>query len=339
MSLHVLLFPKIHAVQHPWIRAMQRVSPALKREIRAFAFLYVDAYPDCFIPTAADPTFELQLDTIRALSDADAALQLARPLFFYWEEAAGGPERLSDPAVRDRAVTFARETAGDAGAELAVAAFDDPGHASRPARGPARALLGGGVRGRVAPARAAPAGSRRGERAADRGSRPHGAPLVGAGPAPRRRHARPPLAARAHRRGVAGESAPARPERLRLAARARQLRPALADHGRVRRARSPCARRRATRVPSTLVQTLRAAGDETRLRILKLVGRAAAADRGARPAREPQRAGAVTAAADPARGRARPPAAERLLRALRARARGARLHAGNAGGFPGRRRL
>ncbi len=127
MSLHVLLFPKIHAVQHPWIRAMQRVSPALKREIRAFAFLYVDAYPDCFIPIAADPTFELQLDAIRALSDADAALQLARPLFFYWEEAAGGPERLSDPAVRDRAVTFARETAGEAGAELAAAAFDDPG--------------------------------------------------------------------------------------------------------------------------------------------------------------------------------------------------------------------
>ncbi len=54
------------------------VSPALKREIRAFAFLYVDAYPDCFIPTGADPTFELQLDTIRALSDADAALR-ARP--------------------------------------------------------------------------------------------------------------------------------------------------------------------------------------------------------------------------------------------------------------------
>src|SRR4051794_12293761 len=127
MSLHVLLFPKIHAVQHPWIRAMQRLTPQLKREIRAFAFLYVDAFPDCFTPTSADATFESQLGTIRALSDAEVAHELARPLFFYWEPAAGGPERLADPAVRERAVTFARETAGDEGAELAAAAFDDPG--------------------------------------------------------------------------------------------------------------------------------------------------------------------------------------------------------------------
>jgi DNA-binding transcriptional ArsR family regulator len=127
MSLHVLLFPKIHAVQHPWIRAMQRTSPQLKREIRAFAFLYVDAFPDCFTPTSPDATFESQLDTIRSLSDAEAAHELARPLFFYWEPSAGGPERLTDPAVRDRAIMFARETAGDAGAELCAAAFDDPG--------------------------------------------------------------------------------------------------------------------------------------------------------------------------------------------------------------------
>src|SRR5512147_2480344 len=101
MSLHVLLFPKVHAVQHPWIRAMQRVSPRLKREIRAFAFLYTDAYPDCFIPTAPDASFEAQLDVIRSLSEADAAHELARPLFFYWEAAAGGAERLSDPGVRE----------------------------------------------------------------------------------------------------------------------------------------------------------------------------------------------------------------------------------------------
>jgi DNA-binding transcriptional ArsR family regulator len=127
MSLHVLLFPKIHAVQHPWIRAMQRVSPQLKREIRAFAFLYVDAYPDCFIPAAPGVTFEDQLDVIRSLDEADAAHELARPLFFYWEAEAGGRERLADPAVRDRAVTFARETAGEEGAELAAVAFEDPG--------------------------------------------------------------------------------------------------------------------------------------------------------------------------------------------------------------------
>jgi DNA-binding transcriptional ArsR family regulator len=127
MSLHVLLFPKIHAVQHPWIRAMQALSPALKREIRAFAFLYADAFPDCFCPTASGVTFEDQLAVIRSLDDAQAAHELARPLFFYWEADAGGPERLGDPAVRDGAIAFARETAGEAGVELAAAAFDDPG--------------------------------------------------------------------------------------------------------------------------------------------------------------------------------------------------------------------
>jgi DNA-binding transcriptional ArsR family regulator len=127
MSLHVLLFPKIHAVQHPWIRAMRAVSPALKREIRAFAFLYADAYPDCFTPTRSHMTFEDQLEVIRRLDDAQAAHEFARPLFFYWEPSAGGSERLGDPAVRDGALAFARETAGDAGAELAAAAFDDPG--------------------------------------------------------------------------------------------------------------------------------------------------------------------------------------------------------------------
>ena len=127
MSLHVTLYPKVHALQHPWIRAMHRVSPGLKREIRAFAFAYADAFADCFVPTEADMTFEDQLDVMRSLSDEQAAHDLARPLFFYWEPEAGGAERLSDPAVRDGAVSFARETAGDEGAELAALAFDDPG--------------------------------------------------------------------------------------------------------------------------------------------------------------------------------------------------------------------
>src|SRR3954469_15244359 len=126
MSLHVLLFPKIHAVQHPWIRAMRTVSPALKREIRAFAFMYADAFPDCFIPTRSNMTFEDQLAVLRGLDDAQAAHELARPFYFYWEPTAGGPERLGDPAVRDGALAFARETAGEAGAELCAAVFDDP---------------------------------------------------------------------------------------------------------------------------------------------------------------------------------------------------------------------
>jgi Family of unknown function (DUF5937) len=126
MSLHVTLYPKIHALQHPWIRAMHRVSPALKREIRAFAFSFADAFADCFVPTGPSMTFHDQLAVLQSLSDEQAAHELARPLFFYWKPEAGGPERLSDPALRDGAVSFARDTGGEEGAELVALAFEAP---------------------------------------------------------------------------------------------------------------------------------------------------------------------------------------------------------------------
>ena len=235
MSLHVLLFPKIHAVQHPWIRAMQRVSPALKREIRAFAFLYVDAFPDCFIPTAADAARSRCSSTRSAsLSDADAALELARPLFFYWERGGGGPERLpTRPSATGRSRSRARRP-GDAGARARGRRVRRPGAL----RDRLVALLEryweeafAAEWRRLEPLlRAAVAESEQLIAAAGPMALLSSVPR----PAPRRRHARPPLAARAHRRGLAGESAAARAERLRLAARARQLRSALADHGRLR---------------------------------------------------------------------------------------------------------
>lgn len=38
LSLHVLVEPKHHPVQHGWVRAMRKLSPALKREIEAFSY-------------------------------------------------------------------------------------------------------------------------------------------------------------------------------------------------------------------------------------------------------------------------------------------------------------
>jgi hypothetical protein len=125
-SLHVLLFPKAHAVQHPWIRAMQRVSPELKREIRAWAFLYEDAFPDCFIPPRIDASasFEEHLGVVGALDPEQAAYELARPLFHYHVPDAGGPDRLADPAVRDGILAWARGAPG--GGELAALVLDEP---------------------------------------------------------------------------------------------------------------------------------------------------------------------------------------------------------------------
>ena len=69
ISLHVLLYPKRHPLQHPWIRGARSLSTELKKEIRAFAFLYDDALPDCFLPATADsaPSFEEALAAFRAL--------------------------------------------------------------------------------------------------------------------------------------------------------------------------------------------------------------------------------------------------------------------------------
>jgi hypothetical protein len=334
MSLHVLLFPKIHAVQHPWIRAMQRTSPQLKREIRAFAFLYVDAFPDCFTPTSPDETFESQLETIRSLSDAEAAHELARPLFFYWEPSAGGPERLTDPAVRDRAIMFARETAGEAGAELCAAAFDDPGTlrdrlvalleryweeafarewsrfepALRAAVDESERLVG--AHGPLAFLESVPDLRREGDTIVRRSGHEH---LVEVSPD------NPLLLVPSayvwpHVRVNCDPPWPIVVLYARRSSSARQ--PATPCPRRSSRCCAPRATRRACASSSWSAS--------------------APPDRGARAAREPERAGALTAAADPPRGRARAPAPARLLRALRPGARGARGDARDAGRVPQR---
>jgi len=89
LSLHVLIKPKYHPVQHPWIRAMRTLSPALKREVRAFAPFYVDAIPDAFLPAAESATFEEELAALEALPLETLAYELARPLFHYSHVAGG----------------------------------------------------------------------------------------------------------------------------------------------------------------------------------------------------------------------------------------------------------
>lgn len=88
LSLHVLLHPWYHPLQHPWVRAMRSLSPALKRDVRAFAFLYHDATPDCFIPVGGDDeaTFEAGLTAAAELPIDNLRFALARPLFFYGSE-------------------------------------------------------------------------------------------------------------------------------------------------------------------------------------------------------------------------------------------------------------
>ena len=73
LSLHVLVEPKHHPLQHGWVRAMRRLSPALKREIDALAFAYRAYFPEFFFPSPAGEqlAFAQELERLR---DVDAAL-------------------------------------------------------------------------------------------------------------------------------------------------------------------------------------------------------------------------------------------------------------------------
>ena len=124
----MLLFPKAHAAQHPWIRAMHRVSPALKREIRALVFLYEDALPGLLHPAAnrRHDDFEEHLSQIRSRSvRSSCAYDLARPLFHYHVPDGGGPERLGDPALRD-GILSGRRGAPGGGEPRRAALLEDP---------------------------------------------------------------------------------------------------------------------------------------------------------------------------------------------------------------------
>ncbi|KOG21152.1 DUF5937 family protein, partial [Streptomyces viridochromogenes] len=50
LSLHVLVEPKHHPVQHGWVRAMRKLSPALKREIEAFSYAVRSYFPEFLFP-------------------------------------------------------------------------------------------------------------------------------------------------------------------------------------------------------------------------------------------------------------------------------------------------
>jgi DNA-binding transcriptional ArsR family regulator len=131
LSLHVVLAPKVHALQHPWIRAMRNMSPSLKRDVRAFAFVYEDALPDIVVPAAgARPGFDQQLAAIAALAEEDFAYDVARPLFHYLVPDAGGPERMLAADTRRSALERAAYW-GEDSRRLAALAFDDPGELRR----------------------------------------------------------------------------------------------------------------------------------------------------------------------------------------------------------------
>ena len=113
LSLHVLLGPKHHALHHDWVRRMRALDPALRREIEALGFVYRNQIPDPFIPRPDDApeTFEQEVARFRALPHELLLAGLGRPLYDHSGEGAGV---FRDPGVRSTMLARAPDGAAAA---------------------------------------------------------------------------------------------------------------------------------------------------------------------------------------------------------------------------------
>src|SRR4051812_22393125 len=105
LSLHVLVEPRHHALQHGWVRAMRKLPAALRREIAALSFLYRYTLPNCVMPAAAgaDDDFAGELAALRALPADVAAFELVRTVYDHGGSVRSRKRFLPHPAARNGA--------------------------------------------------------------------------------------------------------------------------------------------------------------------------------------------------------------------------------------------
>ena len=127
LSLHVLVEPKHHPVQHEWVRSMRRLSPWLRREIEVFAFAFRAYFPEFLFPAPSGEMagFEGELRRLRSLPDDLVRMEFAIPLA---GRPVGGaiprdPSALAAPEFRR---VLADRAAAVADPEVAAAIGDDP---------------------------------------------------------------------------------------------------------------------------------------------------------------------------------------------------------------------
>jgi hypothetical protein len=124
LSLHVLVEPKHHPLQHPWVRKMRRLHPELRRSVAELSFVFSSLLPDLFAPPvdATFRSFDEELADLQSLDDTTIALELLRPL--YDHQGKRDEALLRRPGVRRH--VRARVGAGNGSVELAELSFDDP---------------------------------------------------------------------------------------------------------------------------------------------------------------------------------------------------------------------
>jgi DNA-binding transcriptional ArsR family regulator len=126
LSLHVLVEPKHHPLQHEWVRAMRALKPALRREVGAFSFLYRTTLADVFLPSPSEEyrDFGLEVERLRRLDQRTVAYELTRPLHDHGGAEPRDP-RLDDADVR-ASVLRSAELHGPESVRVAQALLEDP---------------------------------------------------------------------------------------------------------------------------------------------------------------------------------------------------------------------
>ena len=124
LSLHVLVEPKHHPLQHPWVRKMRRLPPELKRAIEEFSFAYRRSIPSLLAPSPEEGLreFEDELDALRSLDPEAIALEFCRPL--YDHGGARDTDFLESDDVKAQIARSARSLG--ASPELAALVFENP---------------------------------------------------------------------------------------------------------------------------------------------------------------------------------------------------------------------
>ena len=119
LSLHVLVEPKHHPLQHEFVRRMRALSPSLRRRIAELAFVYRRMMPDFVAPPADEGygSFADELERIRRLDDETLALEFLRPLYDH------GGRRDAALLADDEVRAHVRQSSAPESAELI---FDDP---------------------------------------------------------------------------------------------------------------------------------------------------------------------------------------------------------------------
>src|SRR5206468_8189293 len=100
LSLHVLVEPKHHPLQHEWARGLRALPAELRRRIRDLAFVYDRVVPEFLMPSpgAGYDSFEEELEALARFDATTAGLGFLR---LFWDHGGDRDEALlDDPDVR-----------------------------------------------------------------------------------------------------------------------------------------------------------------------------------------------------------------------------------------------